>query len=204
MHTSIASLALVLAANLSAGPAPAPVQAKPGPASGSYTVDPEHTSVLLRVKHLNTSWTYCRFDKVSGAFTVDPAHLESSSFKVQIDASSIDTGQTARDAHLKSPDFLDAGQFKEISFTSKSIQKAGEGKYKAEGELSLHGVKKSLSVELEEVGTSDTKFGVRAGFHGSFMIQRSDYGIKFMPDAVGEEIHVTVSVEGTRVEAKAK
>ena len=204
MNVRIASTALVFLLVTGFAANQKEPQSKAAPASGSYKVDPEHTTVLLRVKHVNTSWTICRFNRVSGEFTVDPAKPESSSFKVQVAASSIDTGQSARDGHLKSPDFLDAAQFPDITYTSKSVQKAGEGKYKAEGELSLHGVKKPLAVELEEVGTSDTQFGVRAGYFGMFTIQRSDFGMDFMPEAVGNEIHVVVSVEGIRSDSKAK
>ena len=205
MHAPIAStsLALLLVASLATNPAPAG-QAKSAPASGKYKVDPEHSTVLLKVKHLNTSWTFCHFDQVSGEFTVDPAKPESGSLKVVVAASSIATGQAARDGHLKSADFLDVAQFPEITFTSKKISKSGEGKYKVEGELALHGVKKSLSVDLEEVGTSDSKFGVRAGYFGTFSVQRKDFGITFMPDAVGDEIAVTVSVEGIKGDGNAK
>ena len=204
MHVRIAStaLAFLLATGFAANSPTS--QGKAPPAGGSYKVDSEHTTVLLRVKHVNTSWTFCRFNRVSGEFTVDAAKPENSNFKVQIAAASIDSGQSARDGHLKSPDFLDAAQFPDITYTSQSVQKAGEGKYKAEGELSLHGVKKPLTVELEEVGTSDTQFGVRAGYFGTFTVQRSDFGMDFMPEAVGDEIHVTVSIEGIRADAKAK
>lgn len=199
MHASIVStsLALLLFAGFTTGPAPAG-QAKAAPASGKYMVDPEHSTVLLKVKHLNTSWTFCHFDQVSGEFTVDPAKPESDSLKVVIAASSIASGTTVRDGHLKSADFLDVAQFPEITFTSKKVSKSGEGKYKVEGELSLHGVKKTLTVDLEEVGTSDSKFGVRAGYFGTFSVQRKDFGVTFMPDMVGDEIFVTVSVEGKK------
>ena len=208
MNACIAStsLALLLAAGFSAAPLPAPrtapdVQAH---ASGKYKVDSEHSTVLLKVKHLNTSWTYLRFDKVSGEFSIDPAKPEAASFKVQIAAASIDSNNANRDDELKGQHFLDVVKYPDITFTSKSVQKGGEGKYKAEGELLLHGVTKPLTVELEETGASETQFGPRAGFHGTFSIQRKDFGITFMPDAVGDEIQATVSIEGIRADAKSK
>ena len=199
MHASIVStsFAFLLVAGFTSSAVPSGPQKAAAP-SGKYMVDPEHSTVELRVKHLNTSWTFCHFHEVTGDFTVDPAKPESDSFKVVVAASSIATGQSARDNHLKSPDFLDVAQFPEITFTSKKVSKSGEGKYKAEGELSLHGVKKPLTVDLEEVGSSDTKFGVRAGYFGTFSVMRKDYGITFMPEAVGDELIVTVSIEGKK------
>ena len=196
------SLALLLAAGFSAAPLPAP--AAQAHASGKYKVDSEHSTVLLKVKHLNTSWTFLRFDKVSGDFSIDPAHPEAASFKVQIAAASIDSNNANRDDDLKSQHFLEVVKYPDITFTSKSVQKGGDGKYKAEGELSLHGVTKPLTVELEETGASETQFGPRAGFYGTFSIQRKDFGITYMPEAVGEEIQATVSIEGIRADAKSK
>ena len=197
------SLALLLAAGLSAAPLPCPTQSQ-AHASGKYKVDGEHSTVLLKVKHLNTSWTYLRFDKISGDFSIDPAHPEAASFKVQIAADSIDSNNPSRDSDLKSQHFLDATKYPEITFTSKSVQKSGEGKYKAAGELALHGFTKPVTVELEETGASETQFGSRAGFHGTFSIQRKDFGITYMADAVGDEIQATVSIEGIRADAKSK
>lgn len=197
------SLALLLAAGLSATPLPSE-PATQTHAAGKYKVDGEHSTVLLKVKHLNTSWTYVRFDKISGEFSIDPAHPEAASFKVQIAADSVDSNNANRDSDLKSPHFLDVAKFPEVTFTSKSVQKSGDGKYKAEGELALHGVTKALTVELEETGASETQFGPRAGFYGTFSIQRKDFGITTMPDAVGDEIQATVSIEGLRADAKAK
>jgi len=193
------SLALVLAA--AAHP-----QAKGGPdPSGGYEVDPVHSSVLFKVRHLNTSWTFGRFDKIGGNLTLNAASPEKSSVTMTIAAESIDTGTKQRDDHLRSSSFLDAAQFPDITFTSKSVKKSGEGKYSVEGDLALHGVKKPLTAELEQVGYSDTpKTGVRTGFLTTFTVKRSDFGMNFMPEAVGDEVHMTVSVEAAQTEAKKK
>jgi len=156
------------------------------------------------VKHLNTSWTLLRFDKVSGDFSIDPAHPEAASLKVQIAAASIDSNNANRDDELKGQHFLDDTKYPDVTFTIKSVQKSGDGKYKAEGELALHGVTKPVTVELEETGASETQFGPRAGFYGTFSIQRKDFGITYMPEAVGDEIQATVSIEGLRADAKPK
>jgi polyisoprenoid-binding protein YceI len=204
MNACIAStsLALFLAAGFAATPLTSP--ATQAHASGKYKVDTEHSTVLLRVKHLNTSWTFLRFDTISGEFSIDPAHPEAATFKVQLAAASIDSNNANRDSDVKSPHFLDATKYPDVTFTSKSVQKSGDGKYKAEGDLSLHGVTKTITVELEETGASETQFGTRAGFYGSFSVQRKDFGINYMSDAVGDEIQATVSIEGVRADAKSK
>jgi polyisoprenoid-binding protein YceI len=187
------------------GSAVAPRQAKAAPnPSGTYKIDGVHSTVLFKVKHMSASWSFGRFDKISGSFSVNTASPEKSSVSVEIATESIDTGNSQRDGDLKGPTFLDAVQFPSISFASKSVKKAGEGKYTIEGELNLHGVKKPLTVDFEQVGFSDTKMGVRAGFFGTFGVKRSDFGMKVAPEAVGDEVQMTVSIEGVQTDSAAK
>ena len=93
----------------------------PPPAPTSYVVDHSHTSVIFGVSHLGFSFTYGRFNKVSGKFTLDPAKPEASSFTLTIDADSIDTNDAKRDNHLKAADFFNAGEFPVISFKSTKV-----------------------------------------------------------------------------------
>jgi polyisoprenoid-binding protein YceI len=178
--------------------------APPAAAAGSYQVDPVHSTVIYRIKHLNTSWSYGRFDKISGTVAIDTAKPEKSSVSVEIDVGSLDTGNKKRDSDVKGPDFFDAVQFPTATFASKTVKKTAEGKYSVSGEFNLHGVKKPLTVDFEEIGHSDTKMGVRAGYYGVFVIKRSDFGMKVMPDAVGDDVQVTVSIEGTQTESAGK
>jgi polyisoprenoid-binding protein YceI len=199
-----ASIALLSAFAL-LGSATWPGQAKPAVnPSGTYKIDGVHSTVLFRIKHMNASWSIGRFDKISGNFTMNSAAPEKSSVTVEIATESIDTGNPQRDGDLKGPTFLDAVQFPAITFASKSVKKAGEGKYTIEGDLNLHGVKKSVTVDFEQVGFSDTKMGVRAGFYGTFGVKRSDFGMKVAPEAVGDEVQMTVAIEGVQTDSAAK
>jgi polyisoprenoid-binding protein YceI len=205
---ALISIGLVSTLALGLGSAASPRQAKGAPTpnlSGTYRVDGGHSTVMFKIKHMNTSWTFGRFDSVAGAFTLNTASPDKSTVSVEVAAESIDTGLKPRDDHLKSDAFFDAIQFPAVSFVSKSVKKSGEGKYTVEGELSLHGVKKPLTVEFEQVGFSDSpKMGVRAGFFGTFSVKRSDFGMKYMLEGVGDDVQLTISIEGVQTDAGAK
>jgi polyisoprenoid-binding protein YceI len=170
--------------------------------SGSYSVDSVHSTVIFKIKHLNTSWAFGRFEKISGQFELDDKSPEKSSVSITIDVDSINTGSEKRDNHLKSPDFFDAAQFPSAVFTSKSVKKSGDGKFSVTGDLELHGVTKSVTIDLERTGFSDSKMGVRIGFFGQLALKRSDYGVSAMPDGIGDEAQLTISVEAVRTDAK--
>ena len=183
--------------------APKPAGKKELRASGGYSIDAVHSTVFFKIKHLNTSWSYGRFNNLSGTFNLYPDDMERSSLNVSIDVTSIDTNDEKRDGHLKSEAFFDVEQFPDANFASRSIKKTGDRKFTAEGSLMLHGVKQPLTLELEEVGAIDSeKMGVLAGFHGEFTIKRSEFGITYGPEALGDEVHVTISIEARQTDAK--
>lgn len=174
-------------------------------APGTYEIDGTHSSFLFRAKHLGVAWFYGAFEKASGRFTFDPKP-ESCSVEVEIETGSVDSRNAKRDAHLKSGDFLDAVQFPTASFKSKSVKKSGDRKYAVTGDLSLHGVTKSVSCDVEETGFADTRKGVLAGFHAVLTIKRSDFGIKYMleDNGISDEVQLTFSVEGNQTETARK
>lgn len=167
----------------------------PTPASGTYSIDAGHSFVLFRIKHLETSWAFGRFNSFSGEVVFDEKSPEKSSIKITIEMESVDTGIGKRDDHIRSGDFFDAGQFPTSSFTSKSVKKGAGGKYTVTGDLEMHGVTKPVTLDLELTGASSGKRGTLAGFYGTFSIKRSDFGITTMPDALSDEVHVIVSLE---------
>jgi polyisoprenoid-binding protein YceI len=187
--------------------APADKPAKKGPmrAAGGYGIDAPHSTVLFRIKHLNTAWSFGRFDNVTGTFSLYPDDLEHSTLNVSIDVASLDTNDKKRDAFLKTEAFFDTEQFPDATFVSRSIKKTGEFKYSAEGSLSIHGVRNPVTLELEETGTIDSdKTGFRAGFYGQFTIKRSDFGMTNMMEILGDEVQVTVSIEAVQTDAVQK
>ena len=178
---------------------PALIQSQSPGGPETYTIDGSHSFVTFRVKHMNVSYAYGRFNDISGEFTFDSAKPEAGSVNVTIKADSVDTNQPKRDQHLKSPDFFDAKQFPKITFKSTSIRKSSENEYELTGDLTLHGVTKSITTRLERVGTGkDPRGGTMTGFEAVFSVNRSDYGINFMPGGLGEEVRIMVAIEGGR------
>ena len=166
----------------------------------TYKVDPVHTTAIFRVKHLGVTYFYGRFNETTGTFTLNTEDPSQMLFDVQIKTESVDTNATNRNNHLKSPDFFNAKQFPTISFKSKSVQSSGENMYTVAGELTLHGVTKPITVQMEFVGQGDKgpRFGYRAGFDVTFTIKRSDYGMNFMQGMLGDEVRIMVGLEGAR------
>jgi polyisoprenoid-binding protein YceI len=191
----LASLAL---ASAFSAPAPASAVRPAVAAADAWPIDPAHSTSVFRIRHMGAAWIYGRLGTVSGTISYDAAKPESSSVSVTMQVDGIDTGNAKRDAHLKSPDFFDVKQFPTATFTSKSVKKSGEKKATVTGDLSLHGVTKPVTVEIEETGTSKSEHGTFTGFLGTFTIKRGDFGISYgLPDNVGDEVFVTISLEAT-------
>ena len=170
-------------------------------AADSYKIDPVHSTAIFRISHLGSSFVYGRFDDVGGAFTVDEAKPEDVKFDVSIKADSVDTNSAARDKHLKSADFFSANEFPTLTFKSTEVKSNGDKKYDVTGDLTIHGVTKSVGAKIEFVGTADgtaMKMGFRAGYEAHFTIKRSDFGMDKMIPMIGDEIRITVSLEGVR------
>jgi polyisoprenoid-binding protein YceI len=170
--------------------------AAPGFAS-EYKVDTVHTAVIFRVKHMNTSYAYGRFNNVSGTFALDPANPSKSSFNFVVKADSLDTANAARDKHIGGTDYLNAKEFPNITFKSKGVTSAGKDTYEVTGDLTLHGVTKPITVTIEQTGTGKDMRGTPiAGIETTFTVKASEFGIKGLGGALGDEIRVTLSSEG--------
>jgi polyisoprenoid-binding protein YceI len=183
----------LVAAALLAGLAAAPARA-----ADTFKVDPVHSSLLFRIKHLNVGYIYGRFNAYSGtfAFDRDPAQC-GLTFEVNID--SLDTANAARDKHLKGPDFFNVKEFPTASFKSKSFKALDEKTYEVSGDMTLRGVTKPLTVKVERVGTGRGPRGeVRSGIETTFTIKRSDFGMKYGLQMLGDEVRITVAVEGVK------
>src|SRR5215467_1452507 len=113
----------------------------------TYNIDPQHTTVQWKVRHLMIANIRGVFAKVSGSVDFDEATPTKSTAEVKIETGSIATPDPARDAHLKGADFLDSEKYPEITFKSKSVAAAGSG-YKVTGDFSLHGVTKEVALNV--------------------------------------------------------
>lgn len=174
------------------------LSASPASAGDTYQVDPAHSMVVFKALHLGVGHTYGLFRQVSGTLVVDEKKPEASQVSIEVEAESLYTGDKKRDTHLRSPDFLNVKQYPKITFKSTKVRKAAKGA-EIEGDLSLHGVTRSVKVQMDLVGKGKDPWGNdRVGFEGSFQVKLSDHKIAGMPGAVGETITLTVAVEGIK------
>jgi len=165
----------------------------------SFQVDPVHSYVIFRVKHMNAAYSYGRFNQFSGSFVIDEKNLARSSVQFEIDATSVDTNNQKRDDHLRSPDFFNARQFPKISFKSTSVRKINNTTAEIKGNLTMRGVTKPIAATVVFTGRSKNQQGKTVvGFETTFTLKRNDFGISFAQNALGNEVRVTVSVEGVQ------
>jgi polyisoprenoid-binding protein YceI len=163
--------------------------------ASTWEIDAVHSSVVFKVLHMGVSNFYGRFNKISGSVVLNDAQPGESKVKLTIPADSIDTNSSGRDGHLKSPDFFNAAEYPEISFESKSVKKVGENRYQIDGDFSMHGVTKPLSVEALRVGNGESRGTKITGFDVNFTLKRSDFGMKFMLEGLGDEVSVMAGLE---------
>lgn len=168
-------------------------------AADDYTIDAAHTGAVFHINHLGVSHTHGRFNDISGTLSIDEKDPTKNQIKVVIKADSIDTNNKKRDDHLRSPDFFNAKQFPTLEFTSKSWKKTGDKTFDVTGTFTLHGVSKEITVPVTKIGEGkDPWGGYRIGYDAKFTIKRGDYGINFMPDGLGAEVPITVSIEAIK------
>lgn len=167
-------------------------------AEKTYNIDAVHSSVIFRAKHMGVTYNYGRFNEFSGNITMDESDVSKSKVELEVKTASVDTANAKRDQHLRSPDFFNAKQFPVITFTSTNVsQKAGhEDVLEVTGDFELHGVKKSITVDVEITGKANNpQVGEIIGFHTVFDIMRSEYGFNFALNGVNDKIQITVSIE---------
>ncbi len=170
-----------------------------GSKAGNYEVDPVHSSLVFRVKHLGISYIYGRFNNLAGRFTIDDKRPANDSLYMSVMTADVDTGNTKRDDHLRSPEFFGVEQFPIISFGSKSFNKVSKDLYQIEGELNLHGVKRFFKTKVRHTGFGrHPSGGYRIGLESSFTIRRSDFGMTYMLGGVSDEVLLIVTVQGIR------
>ncbi len=171
--------------------------------ASTWNIDPEHTNVGFKVRHLMVSNVKGGFGKVAGVVNVDDKDITKSSTTVTIDTTSIDTGVAKRDAHLKSPDFLDVAKYPTMTFVSTGVMKGAGGTFKVAGNLTLHGVTKPVVLQVEGLSGEirDPMGNIRRGASATATINRKDYGLvwnKMLEAggvAVGDEVVINIEVE---------
>ena len=170
-----------------------------------WAVDDSHSSIEFSVKHM-------MFAKVKGVFSnfeavveADPADLTTADIQFTIDTSSVDTRNADRDAHLKSPDFFDVENHKELTFKSTKIVKTDENEYDVTGDVTILGTTHSETFTIESGGIGKDPWGNEvAAFSGEGKIKRSDYGLTWNAALetggvlVGDEIKISIEIEAKK------
>jgi polyisoprenoid-binding protein YceI len=177
------------------------LSASPKPAGQVFDIDPVHSSILFRVKHLDVSYFYGRFNELSGSFMVDEEDPSKSFVKIEVPTASVDTNNENRDKHLKSQDFFSAKEFPTLRFKSTQVEKTGKTTYRVTGDLTYRGVTKSVTFDAGHTGTAEVseRFGLRSGFGAMLEIKRSDFGDKYgiEGNVLGDEVRLIISLEGS-------
>jgi polyisoprenoid-binding protein YceI len=171
---------------------------KPG---GTYEFDKEgeHEFIMFKISHLGYSWLYGRFNEFDGQFTYDEENPENSSVEVTIDTSSVDTNHGERDKHLRSEDFLYVDEYGQASFNSTSVNIEEEGEGKIVGDLTLRGVTKEVTLDVERIGYGDDPWGgYRMGFEAETTLELADFGIPTDLGKASETVEMIISIEGVR------
>jgi len=164
----------------------------------TFNSDAAHTFSVFRILHAGVGYTYGSFDEISGVLNYDGDDVSNSSFSFEIIVDSVDTNNERRDGHLVSPDFFDSAQFPTIDFSSTSIV-AGEedGSFVVTGDLSIHGVTNEVTVDVIKTGEGQNRDGkTLLGYHTTFDIDRTEYGMDNLLQAAGETVTIMISFEG--------
>jgi polyisoprenoid-binding protein YceI len=178
-------------------------------ALASYSIDTTHSSVNFAVRHMVVAKVRGRFTKFSGSFAFDSADLSKSSVSVAIDVASIDTHEPQRDGHLRSPDFLDAENHKEITFKSTRVEGSGS-ELRVVGDLTIRGVTREVTLDVEHHGGGKDPWGnEKVGFSAKTSINRKDFGLAWNQVLetggvlVGEKVEIEIDVEAVKDKAAA-
>jgi polyisoprenoid-binding protein YceI len=147
--------------------------------SSTWDVDPAHSTVEFSVRHMMVTTVKGQFQKVKGALELDEKDPTKSTVEVSIETASIDTREAKRDGHLKSPDFFDAAKFPALTFKSTKVEKAGKGKFKVTGDLTMHGITKPvvLAVEGPSASIKDPFGRTVRGVMATGKLNRKDWGM---------------------------
>jgi polyisoprenoid-binding protein YceI len=165
----------------------------------TFTIDPSHSSVGFAVKHMMVTTVRGRFDEFSGQVHLPDGELSQAEAEFTIQAASIDTGVGPRDEHLRSADFFDAAGHPELRYTSRRIEALGGDRYRAEGDLTIRGVSKPVTLEVEVGDRIRDPWGnERVGLSARGKINRKDWGLNWNQALeaggmlVGEEVKLEI------------
>jgi polyisoprenoid-binding protein YceI len=171
--------------------------------AGTYTVDNAHSSISFSVSHMVISKTKGAFEDYAASFTYEPGDVDAWGADVTIQAASIDTNDDKRDEHLRSADFFDVAKFPTITFVSTEVKSTGKDSAQLTGDLTMHGVSKSVTLDVKIHGVVTDPWGnQRAGFSATGKIDRKDWGLTWNKAldsggvVVGDDVTIEIEIEG--------
>jgi polyisoprenoid-binding protein YceI len=148
--------------------------------TGTYTIDASHSRLGFVARHAMVTKVRGGFNDFAGTITIDGAQPERSSAEVSIEAASIDTRNADRDAHLRSNDFFAMEDHPQLRFVSTAIEQLDDTRYRVTGDLTLRGVTKPVTIDVDYTGTAVDPFGnTRVGFEGATTVNRKDWGVNW-------------------------
>ena len=173
--------------------------ALPVTAADSYTVEPGHTYPHFEINHLGFSTMHGRFGATSGKIVLDTA-ARSGSIDITIDATSIDTGHAKRDTNLRSEEFFNVGKFPTLAYKATRLKFTGDKLTGADGELTLLGVTRPVSLALTSFNCGPHPMNKRqmCGANATATIKRSDFGLSSHVPAIGDEVKIIIEVEAVK------
>lgn len=175
------------------------VVAKTVAQAAEYTVDPVHTSVIFGIEWGGMSPFYGQFTDYSGSVTYDGQNPDSFSCEVVIPVDSIDSHNEQRDRHLKSPDFFNGREYRNITFRGNSLTKNDDDTYTLSGELTLRGQTRPVEAKVTKIATQETQTGPRCGLAAEMTIKRSDFGMDFMVgQGLGDEVTLMIGLQSVQ------
>lgn len=165
-------------------------------AATTWTIDPNHSAAQFSVRHMMVSNVRGEFGKLSGAIVFDDLDASRSSVEATIDATTINTRVEARDNDLKSASFFDVAKYPSITFKSTKVRPAGPNKYAVDGNLTIHGVTKPVTLAVDATpAVKDAKGNERRGAEATTKLSRKDFGVSADPTIVGDEVQITIDLE---------
>jgi polyisoprenoid-binding protein YceI len=176
------------------------------PTAVTYTLDPAHSSAGFKIRHFMVAYIRGGFSGVTGEAIFDAVNPANTKINASIDVNTLHTHDPKRDAHVKGADFLDVEKYPSINFVSKKVVADGKDQWKITGDLTLHGVTKEVTLDVESAPAEakDPWGNLRSGASATTTIKRSDFGLSFnAPLETGgvmlsDEVHIHLEIEGIK------
>lgn len=167
----------------------------------NYRIDTEgaHASINFKIKHLGYSWLTGRFNQFKGGFSYDPRNPAKTYIEVSVKTASVDTAHAERDKHLRGRKYLYTQKYPEAIFVSTGYKQTSKTTGQLTGNLTLHGISKSVSMRIKQIGAGkDPWGGFRRGFETELKIRLHDFGIRHDLGPASEELTLVIYIEGIK------